>query len=50
MSRVELGTGGLRIVSLISTEAVQELGLQVGSIAVAQVKATNVSLQLPETR
>lgn len=50
MSRVELVTGGLRIVSLISTEAVQELGLQVGSIAVDQVKATNVSLQLPETR
>ena len=28
----------------------RELGLQVGSIAVAQVKATNVSLQLPVTR
>ena len=34
----------------VSTEAVRELGLQVGSIAVAQVKATNVSLQLPVTR
>lgn len=50
MSQVELVTGDLRIVSLVSTEAVRELDLQVGSIAVAQVKATNVSLQLPRTR
>ncbi len=50
MSQVELVTGNLSIVSLVSTEAVRELGLQVGSIAVAQVKATNVSLQLPVTR
>lgn len=49
MSQVDLVAGNSRIVSLISTEAVQALGLQVGSIAVAQVKATNVSLELPVT-
>lgn len=50
MSQVDLVAGHARIVSLISTEAVRELGLQVGSIAVAQVKATNVSIELPRTR
>lgn len=50
MSQVDLVAGNSRIVSLISTEAVRELGLQVGSIAVAQVKATNVSIELPRTR
>lgn len=50
MSQVDLVAGNARIVSLISTEAVRELGLQVGSIAVAQVKATNVSIELPRTR
>lgn len=50
MSQVDLVAGNARIVSLISTEAVRELGLQVGTIAVAQVKATNVSIELPRTR
>lgn len=48
MSQVEMQCGPYRIVSLISTEAVHDLDLHVGSIAVAQVKATNVSVQLPE--
>lgn len=44
MSQVELQCGRYRVVSLISTEAVNELGLAVGDIATAQVKATNVSI------
>jgi len=49
MSQVDLVAGNSRIVSLVSTEAVEALGLEVGSIAVARVKATNVSLELPVT-
>lgn len=45
MSQVELQCGPFRIVSLISTEAVQDLGLAVGSPAVATVKATNVVIE-----
>ena len=45
MSQVELQCGRYRIVSLISTEAVVELGLAPGSIATAVIKATNVSLE-----
>ena len=45
MSQVELQCGRYRIVSLISTEAVEELGLAPGSIATAVIKATNVSLE-----
>ena len=46
MSQVDLQCGPYRVVSLISTESVEELGLEIGSIAVAQTKATNVSIQL----
>lgn len=45
MSQVELQCGPFRVVSLISTEAVQELGLAPGSIATAVVKATNVTIE-----
>lgn len=45
MSQVELQCGRFRIVSLISTEAVAELGLAVGSVATAVIKATNVSIE-----
>lgn len=48
MSQVDLQCGPYRVVSLVSTEAVEELNLEVGSVATAQVKATNVSVQLPE--
>lgn len=47
MSQVELQAGPFRLVSLISTEAVKELGLEVGSVATASVKATNVSIGVP---
>ncbi len=45
MSQVELQCGRYRIVSLISTEAVVELGLAPGSIATAVIKATNVTIE-----
>lgn len=45
MSQVELQCGPFRVVSLISTEAVEQLGLEVGSLATAVVKATNVSIE-----
>ena len=47
MTRVEMICGPFRIVSLISTEAAQEMKLEVGSLAVAGVKSTNVSVSLP---
>lgn len=45
MSQVELQCGRFRVVSLISTEAVKELGLEVGTLATAVVKATNVTVE-----
>lgn len=47
MSQVELQCGRYRIVSLMSTEAVKELGLEVGTLAVAVVKATMVVIETP---
>ncbi len=47
MAQVELQAGPFRIVSLISREAVDELGLEVGTVAAATVKATSVSIALP---
>ncbi|HWD62140.1 MAG TPA: TOBE domain-containing protein [Humibacter sp.] len=45
MSQVELQCGTARVVSLMSTEAVRDLGLEVGSRAVAVVKATMVVVE-----
>ncbi len=45
MSQVELQCGPYRVVSLLSTEAVRELDLQPGSVAVAVIKSTNVILE-----
>lgn len=47
MAQVEMQAGPFRVVSLVSSEAVRELGLEVGTIAVASVKATNVVIDLP---
>ncbi|MEZ5152062.1 molybdopterin-binding protein [Rhodococcus zopfii] len=47
MAQVELQCGPHRVVSLMSTEAVDELGLEPGSIAVAVVKATTVIVETP---
>jgi molybdopterin-binding protein len=45
MSQVDIQCGPYRVVSLISTEAVRELGLEPGSVATAVIKATNVSIE-----
>ncbi|MBI5160550.1 MAG: TOBE domain-containing protein [Micrococcales bacterium] len=47
MAQVELQCGPFRVVSLMSSEAVRELDLQVGSIAVAVIKATMVVVETP---
>ncbi|PXY30988.1 TOBE domain-containing protein [Prauserella muralis] len=47
MAKVELQCGPHRVVSLMSTEAVHELGLRPGVLAVAVVKATQVIVETP---
>jgi molybdopterin-binding protein len=47
MAQVDIQAGPHRVVSLMSAEAVAELGLQVGSLAVAVVKATSVIVETP---
>ena len=47
MAQVDLQAGPFRVVSLLSREAVEDLGLEVGMLAVASVKATTVSVELP---
>ncbi|WP_298251378.1 molybdopterin-binding protein [uncultured Arthrobacter sp.] len=50
MAQVELQCGPHRVVSLMSSEAVRELGLVPGSIAIAVVKATTVIIETPEEK
>ncbi len=50
MAQVEIQAGPHRFVSLLSREAVDELGLEPGVLAVAAVKATNVSVEIPKIR
>ena len=47
MAQVEIQAGPHRFVSLLSREAADELGLEPGVLAVAAVKATNVSIEIP---
>ena len=47
MAQVELQCGPFRVVSLMSSEAVRELGLELGSTATAVVKATTVIVEVP---
>ena len=47
---VEVMAGPHRLVSLLTAEAVDELGLQVGDEAVCVVKATNVIVEVPQPR
>ena len=47
MAQVEIQAGPHRFVSLLSREAADELGLEPGMLAVATVKATNVSVDVP---
>ncbi|OJU38646.1 MAG: MerR family transcriptional regulator [Microbacterium sp. 69-10] len=46
-AQVEIQAGPHRVVSLMTSEAVRELGLEVGSLAVAVVKATTVIVETP---
>jgi molybdopterin-binding protein len=50
MAQVELQCGPHRVVSLLSREAADELGLEVGVLATASVKATNVVVELSSAR
>jgi molybdopterin-binding protein len=47
---VEVIAGPHRLVSLMTAEAVEELGLKVGDEAVCVVKATNVIVEIPLSR
>lgn len=47
MAQVELQAGPFRLVSLISREAVDDLGLEVGMVAAAAIKATSIGITLP---
>lgn len=48
MAQVEIQAGPHRIVSLLSREAADELGLERGALAIASVKATNVVVEIPD--
>ncbi|MCU1631596.1 MAG: MerR family transcriptional regulator [Micrococcaceae bacterium] len=50
MAQVELQCGPHRVVSLMSSEAVRDLGLEKGSIAIAVIKATTVIIETPAGR
>src|SRR3954453_12335847 len=50
MAQVEMQCGQHRIVSLMSREAADELGLEPGVRALASIKSTNVVVELPPER
>lgn len=45
MAKVDIQAGPFRVVSLMSREAVDDLGLEVGSMAVAVIKSTTVVVE-----
>ncbi|WP_050758260.1 TOBE domain-containing protein [Xylanimonas cellulosilytica] len=45
MAQVELQCGPFRVVSLLSSESVRDLGLELGSAAVATIKSTHVVVE-----
>lgn len=47
MAQVEMQCGPYRVVSLMSREAADDLGLEPGVTAVAAVKSTNVVIEIP---
>jgi molybdopterin-binding protein len=47
MAQVEMVCGPYRLVSLMSSEAAEDLRLEPGSLAIASVKSTNVVVELP---
>lgn len=48
MAQIDIQSGPHRVVSLMSAEAADELGLEVGSLASALVKATHVIVEAPK--
>jgi molybdopterin-binding protein len=48
MAQVEMQAGAFRVVSLMSREAADELGLEPGVVAVASIKSTHVVVEIPE--
>ena len=50
MAQVDIQAGPFRVVSLMSREAVDELGLEVGSTAVAVIKSTTVVVERGDGR
>ncbi|MEU8269554.1 helix-turn-helix transcriptional regulator [Sphaerisporangium sp. NPDC049002] len=48
MAQVEIAAGPYRVVSLMSRQAVDELALEVGVVAVAVIKSTNVVVEIPD--
>jgi molybdopterin-binding protein len=47
MAQVEMQAGPFRVVSLMSREAADDLGLEPGVLAVAAVKSTSVVVEIP---
>jgi molybdopterin-binding protein len=47
MAQVDMVCGPYRMVSLMSSEAADELGLEPGALVIASVKSTNVVVELP---
>lgn len=47
VSQVEIQAGPHRVVSLLTSEAVDDLGLEPGKLALAIVKSTNVVIEVP---
>ena len=50
MAQVDIQAGPFRVVSLMSREAVEDLGLEVGSMAVAVIKSTTVVVERGDDR
>jgi molybdopterin-binding protein len=48
IAQVEIQAGPHRIVSIVTSEAVADLGLEPGSVATASVKATSVVVEVPD--
>jgi molybdopterin-binding protein len=48
VAQVELQAGPFRVVSLLTAEAVDDLGLAPGMVATASVKATSVVIEVPD--
>lgn len=48
MAQVEIAAGPFRVVSLMSRQAADELGLEPGVVAVAVIKSTNVVVEINE--